>query len=166
MARLRCRFDDLYGLLAGGRGQDVHPPALQHAAQRENVARIVVHQQHRLPDQIFVGAVEPFQHALLFRRQVGHHAMQEQRRFVEQPLRRFDAFHHDAACHGVDPGVLLGRQLPPGEDDDRESDSAGSTFICSSTSKPDMSGSRRSSTTQSAVWSRSDCNAPTPGCPP
>ena len=73
-----------------------------------------------LPDQILVRAVEPLQHALLFRRQIGHHAVQEQRRFVEQPLRQFDALDHDAARHGVDLGVLLGRQFAPGEHDDRK----------------------------------------------
>ena len=62
---------------------------------------------------------EPLQHALLFGRQVGHDAMQEQRGLVEQPLGRFDAFDHDAARHGVEVGILLGAQLAAGEHDDR-----------------------------------------------
>ena len=52
--------------------------------------------------------VQPLQHALLLRRQVGDDAVQEQRGLVEQPLGRFDALHHDAARHGVQLRVLLG----------------------------------------------------------
>ncbi len=63
--------------------------------------------------------VEPLQHVLLFGRQVGDDAVQEQRRLVEQPLRRFDALDHDAARHGVQLRVLLGRQFAAGEDHDR-----------------------------------------------
>ena len=45
--------------------------------------------------------------------------MQEERGLIEQPLGRFDALHDDAARHGVQLGVLLRRQLAPGEHDDR-----------------------------------------------
>ena len=41
----------------------------------------------------------------------------KQRCFVEQPLRRFDAFHHDAPRHGVQPCIFLGGQFAAGEDD-------------------------------------------------
>ena len=62
--------------------------------------------------------------------------------------------------------VLLGRQLAAGEDDDRQVATApGRPRICSSTSKPDMSGSRRSSTTQSAGLVRAaiaSASAPVP----
>ena len=64
-----------------------------------------------LPTQVLVGAVEPLQHALLLGRQVGDHAVQEQRGLVEQPLRRFDALDHDAARHGVQLRVLLGAKV-------------------------------------------------------
>ena len=106
-------------LLAGGRGQHAHAAALEHAAQREDVARIVVDEQHRAADQVLVGAVQPLQHPLLLGRQVGDHPVQEQRRLVEQALGRFDALDDDAARHGVQLRVLLGRQLAAGEHDDR-----------------------------------------------
>ncbi len=65
--------------------------------------------------QILIGAVQTLQHALLGRRQIGDHAVQEQRRLVQQPLRRFDALDHDAARHGVQSGVLVRGQLAAGE---------------------------------------------------
>ena len=113
LSRMRDR------LVAGGRGQDLHTSALQHARQREDVPRVVVDQQHGLADQILVGTVQELQHPLLVGRQVGHHAMQEQRRLVEQTLRRFHALDDDAARHGVQPRVLLGRQFLAGEHHDR-----------------------------------------------
>ena len=123
--------------------------------KREDVARVVVDQQHGAADQILVRAVEPLEHALLLGRQVGDDAMQEQRGLVEQPLRRLDALHHDAARHGVQLRVLLGRQLAAGEHHDRHVGRATSSrLISSSTSKPVMSGRRRSSTTQSYCCSR------------
>ena len=72
-----------------------------------------------LADQVLVGAVQPLEHVLLLRRQVGDHAVQEQRRLVEQPLGRLDALDHDAAGQRVQLRVLLGRQLAAGEHHDR-----------------------------------------------
>ena len=57
---------------------------------------------------------------LLLGRQVGDHAVQEERGLVEQPLGRLDALDHDAARERVQPRVLLGRELLAGEDDDRQ----------------------------------------------
>ena len=106
--------------------------------------------------------LQPLQHPLLLRRQVGHHAVQEQRGLVEQPLRRLHALDHDAARHGVQLGVLLGGKLAAGEHHDRHVGQRLSPRIRSSTSKPDMSGSRRSSTTQSHGCSRSMFSASAP----
>ena len=78
---------------------------------------------------------------LLLGRQVGDDAMQEQRRLIEQPLGRLHALDHNAARHGVKLRVLFGRQFPAGEDNDRHiGQRAVSPRMCSSTSKPDMSG--------------------------
>ena len=52
--------------------------------------------------------------------QVGDDPVQEQRGFVEQPLRQFDALDDDAARHRVQLRILLGRQLAAGEHDDRQ----------------------------------------------
>ena len=103
------------GLAAGGGGEHAHAAPLEHARQREDVARVVVDQQHGAADQVLVGLVQPLEHALLLGRQVGDDAVQEQRGLVEQPLGRLDALDHDAARHGVQLGVLLGRQLAAGE---------------------------------------------------
>ena len=76
--------------------------------------------------------------------------MQEQRGLVEQPLGRLDALDDDAARERVQLRVLLRRQLASGEDHHRHiRQRRRSSLMRSSTSKPDMSGSRRSSTTQS-----------------
>ena len=68
------------------------------------------------PIKILVRPVQPFEHALLVLRQIGDDAVQEQGRLVEQTLRRLDAFHHDAARHGVKLRILLRRKLAAGED--------------------------------------------------
>ena len=134
----------------------MHAAAFQHARQREDIARIVVDQQHRAADQILVGAVQPLEHALLFGRQFGDDAVQEQRGFIQQTFRRFDALDHDAARHGVQLRILLGRQFAAGEHHHRNVRQRRCRRACfSSTSKPDISGSRRSSTTQSHGCSRS-----------
>ena len=62
--------------------------------------------------------MQPLQQALLLGGQVGHHAMEKERGFVEQAFRRLNAFDHDAARHGMKLGVLLRRQLPAGEHHD------------------------------------------------
>src|SRR5262249_39800767 len=116
---VRIGFDVLDGLVASRRTQNLHAAPLEHAAQREDVAGIVVDQQNGAVDEILVGAVEPLEHALLFRRKVCYDAVEEERRLIEQTLGRFDAFHHDAARHRMEPGVLFGAELPPGEYYDR-----------------------------------------------
>ena len=63
-------------------------------------------------DEVFVGAVQPLEHPLLVRRQVGDDAVQEQRGLVEQPLGRFDALDDDAARHRVQACVFLGATAP------------------------------------------------------
>ena len=61
--------------------------------------------------------MELLEHLLLLDRQVGHNAMQKERRLVEQPLGRFDPLDHHASRQRVQACVLLGRQLLAGEDD-------------------------------------------------
>ena len=130
--------------------------------QREDVAGIVVDQQRGLADQVLVGTVELLQHSLLLDRQFRDHTMQKQRGFVEQPFRRFHALDHDASGHGVQFRVFLDRELPAGEHHDRNIGQRSSLRIRSSTSKPLMSGSRKSSTTQSQGLSRKVESAPAP----
>ena len=112
---VRSRIQKRHGLVAGGGGDHLHAAAFQNAAQRKDVAHVVVHHQHRLAHQVVVGAVQPLNHLLFLGRQVGDDAVQEQRRFVQQPLGRFDSLDHDAAGNGVQPRVFLGRQLLAGK---------------------------------------------------
>ena len=67
--------------------QHGHAAALENAAEGEDVAHVVVHDQHLFADQRIVGAVQAIEHFLFFARQVGDDAMQEQRRFIEQAFR-------------------------------------------------------------------------------
>src|SRR4029079_3575967 len=98
---------------------DPHAAPLEHAAEREDVAGVVVDQQNRAVDEVLIGAVETLQHALLFGGQVGHDAVQEEGGLVEQALRRLHAFHDDAARHRMEPGVLFGAELAAGKEDNR-----------------------------------------------
>ncbi len=89
-------------------------------------------------------------HLLLGRRQVGDHPVQEQRRLIQQPLRRAHALEHDALGALAQLRLLGLGQLPAGEHDDRRARAAARPAgSAASSSKPDMSGRRRSSTTQS-----------------
>ena len=97
------------------------------------------------PAQHFVRAVQPLEHLPLGFRQVGDDAMEEQRRLVEQPLRRLHVLQHDALRHRSQPRLLVGGQLLAGEHHDRQCRASdGVACIRSSSSKPLMSGSRRS----------------------
>jgi len=99
--QVRRRFDECNRFVAGGRGQDVHTAPLQHTAQGEDVSGVVVNEKHRLADEILVRVVQAIEHALLVGGQVRHHPMQEQRGFVQQPLRRLDSLDDDASRHRV-----------------------------------------------------------------
>ena len=56
---------------------DPHPAALENARQREDVAHVVVDDEHQLALQVVVGAVQPLEHPLLLGRQLGDDAVQE-----------------------------------------------------------------------------------------
>ncbi len=49
-----------------GRGEHAHTAALQHAAQSENIARIVIDKKNGPADEILVRIMQAFQHRLLF----------------------------------------------------------------------------------------------------
>ena len=102
---------------AVGRADHLHLLVLEQRGQREDVARVVVDHQHLAAAQHFVGAVQPLEHRLLLRRQVGDDAVQEQRRLVEQPLGRLHVLQDDALGHRLELRLLVGGQLLAGEDD-------------------------------------------------
>ena len=64
--------------------------------------------------------MQAVEHLLLFRRKIGDNPMQEQRRLIEQPLRRFDALHHHAARQSVQASVFFRGQFLSGEHHDRQ----------------------------------------------
>ena len=91
---------------------DLHLVVLEHGGQREDVARVVVDDEHLAVAQHLVRAVQPLEQLLLGFGQIGHDAVQEQRRLVEQPLGRLHVLEHDALGHGLEPRLLLGASAP------------------------------------------------------
>ena len=61
--------------------------------------------------------MEPLEHGLLFRRQVGDDAVEEEGGLVQQPLGGLDIFEDDALGHRLELRLLLGGQILAGEDD-------------------------------------------------
>ena len=118
-AQVGRALDDLDGLAAVGRADHLHVVVLEQRGQGEDVARVVVDHQHFAAAQDLVRAVQPLEHRLLLRRQVGDHAVQEQRRLVQQPLGRLHVLEDDALGHRLELGLLVGAQVLAGEDDDR-----------------------------------------------
>ena len=70
--------------------------------------------------QRLVGGVQAFDHAPLVRRQVGDHAVQEQRGLIQQPLRRLHALQHDALGLLPQLCVLFLGELAAGEHHHRQ----------------------------------------------
>ena len=64
--------------------------------------------------------MEAVEHLLLFLWQIGHNAMQEQCRLIEQPFGRLDAFYNHAARQRMQAGIFFGRQFLAREYDDRQ----------------------------------------------
>ena len=105
-------LDQLDRLPAVGGAEHLHLLVLEHRGQREDVARVIVHHQHLAAAQHFVRAVQPLEHLPLRFRQVGDHAVEEQRGFVEQALGRLHVLEHDALGHALEPRFLLARTAP------------------------------------------------------
>ena len=57
----------LDGLTSGVGGQHIHTAALQNAAEREDVAHVIVDDQHLLADQRLIGAVQAVKHCCFSR---------------------------------------------------------------------------------------------------
>jgi hypothetical protein len=130
---------------------------LEQARQREDVADVVVDDQHFLRDQRLVALVEAFEHTLLRGRKIGDDAVQEERRLVEQPLGRLHAFQNDALRHLAQLRFFVLRELATGENDDRISRSCGSFCTSRSSSNPEMSGQPQVEHDAVEVRSRMSC---------
>ena len=92
-------LEDLDGLAAVGRADHLHFLVLEQRRQGEDVARVVVDHEHLAAAQHLLGVVQPFQHGLLLRGQVGDDAVQEQGGLVQQPLGRLHVLEDDALGH-------------------------------------------------------------------
>ena len=72
--------------------EHLHLVALEHAGQREDVAHVVVDDQHLLAGEHRVGLVRSASaSAACVSGRFASHAVQEERGLVEQPLGRLDA---------------------------------------------------------------------------
>ena len=89
-------LQDVDGLPAVRRARDLHAVVLEQRRQREDVARVVVDDQHLAVAQHLVRAVQPLEQLPLRLRQVRHDAVQEERGLVEQPLGRLHVLEDDA----------------------------------------------------------------------
>ena len=97
-----------------------HLPALQLAGQGEDVAQVVVDDQDLLAGQLRVGLLALVEHLPGRRPEVGLDPVEEQRRLVDEVLQRPDVLDDRRLGHLVEPGLLLGGQVPAGVDDDPE----------------------------------------------
>ena len=113
-------FDGRDGLAAGSGRQNAHAAALQHTAEGEDIAHVIIDDQDLLAHQRLVGAVQPVQHLLLLNGQVADHAVQEESGFVEQALGRFHILHDDAARQHVQARIFFRGEVFSREDDDRQ----------------------------------------------
>ena len=76
--------------------------AFEQCRQGKDVAGVVVDDEHLASAEHVVGVVHAFEHLLLFRRQIGDNAVQEQGRLVEQTLGGLNILKHDTLGHGLD----------------------------------------------------------------
>ena len=95
----------------------VHLVALEQRGQREDVAQIVVDDEHVALRELRIVLREAAQHALLALGEVGLHAVQEQRGLVEQPLHRRDVLDDHGLREAVQALLVLLGQLAARVDD-------------------------------------------------
>ena len=81
-------LQDLNRIAAGFRRQDMHIIAFQHARQSENIANVIIHDEHSLAIQHGIVFVQLFQHLALSFFELGDGPMQQQADLVEQSLGR------------------------------------------------------------------------------
>ena len=87
----------------------VHLVALEQRRQREDVAQVVVDDEHVALRELRIALREPAQHALLALGQVRLDAVQEQRGLVEQPLHRRDVLDDHGLREAVQALLVLVR---------------------------------------------------------
>ena len=90
----------------------------KHAREREDVAHVVVHEQHLPAFEHRLLVERGADHALLARMQFAFDEMQEQRDLVQQPFRAHGAFDDDALGVAPQLPLVLVAQVAPRVDDD------------------------------------------------
>ena len=95
-----------------GRADHLHVVVLEQRRQREDVARVVIDHQDLAAAQDFIRAVQTLEHGLLLRRQIGDHAVQEERRLVQQPLRGLHVLEDNALGHQLELRSARPRSAP------------------------------------------------------
>ncbi|MND85011.1 hypothetical protein D3C80_769180 [compost metagenome] len=109
----------LDGLAAVAADFDDRALVFQRAGQGEDVAHVVVHQQHLAALEYLVAAARGLEHALALVGQLRLDLVQEQRHFVEQALRRAGALDDDRARVLEQVGFFFAGQVAPGIHDHR-----------------------------------------------
>ena len=92
---------------------------LEHAGQREHVPHVVIDDQDLLVVEDLLRRVELLEQAPLLLRELPLDTVEEERRLVEQPLRRARVLHHDRVGELPELRCLLTRQLLAGVHDHR-----------------------------------------------
>ena len=105
---------------SGLAADDVHAVPLKQAGQGENVTDVVVHDQNFFADQGVVALTHPLEHTLLVLRQLRGHKMEEQGRFVKEPLRRLDSLEHNTLRQLPQLNLFFVTQIPAGRYDHGE----------------------------------------------
>ena len=92
---------------------------LENRREGEDVPGVVVDDQDLSLAQDLIRSMEPFEELLLGLGKIGDDPVQEERRFVKQPLRGLDVLEDDALGGGPQPFFLGLRQVLAREHDDR-----------------------------------------------
>ena len=156
--RSSVSLDEVDRVLAGGGADHLHAVPLEQAVEREDVADVVVHHQHFAALQRLVALVQGLDHLLL-----GRAAGPRSRGAGTAPSHRAAApasARPSARCSSPSCAARPLRHSVssrPVKTTIGVSRSFGSCWISVSSSKPEISGSRRSSTTQSKARSRMVC---------
>src|SRR5439155_1087250 len=85
-----------------------HTVIFEHARQREDVANIVVDDEHMLTREDCVCVVQPLEHAPFLLRQLRLYAVQEERRLIQQPLRALDVLYDDGVSESSSASFVTG----------------------------------------------------------
>ncbi len=100
-------LNQIDGLTPVGRAEHLHLLVLEHGRQREDIARVVVDNQHLALPQDVVRPVQPLEHLPLLIGQVSDDAVEEQRRLVEQPFGRLHVLQDNALRDDLEPRFFV-----------------------------------------------------------